>query len=149
MKVEFWGLLFSDILSQHSQQSLAIVWHAAIHGVTKSQTRLSHWSELNTYCIDAFTPSSSIRYQVPCYMLRFQRWNKTTPGDLSPAQLQLAAFLACHLSSYKPLLRLPRRLSCKESTCPYRRHRRCRVEPWIRKIPWREKCQPISVFLPG
>jgi len=22
-------------------------WHAAIHGVTKSQTRLSNWTELN------------------------------------------------------------------------------------------------------
>ena len=25
-------------------------WHAVIHGVTKSQTRLSDWTELNWYC---------------------------------------------------------------------------------------------------
>ena len=29
-----------------------------------------------------------------------------------------------------------------------RRHRRCRFDPWIGKIPWRWK-QPIPVFLPG
>ena len=22
-------------------------------------------------------------------------------------------------------------------------------DPWVRKIPWRRKCQPIPVFLPG
>ena len=27
--------------------------------------------------------------------------------------------------------------------------RRCRFSPWVRKIPWRRKWQPISVFLPG
>ena len=37
----------------------------------------------------------------------------------------------------------------KESTCQYRRHRRCRFSPWIGKISWRRKWQPIPVFLPG
>ena len=26
-------------------------WHAAVHGVSKSQTWLSDWTELNWYCI--------------------------------------------------------------------------------------------------
>ena len=26
---------------------------------------------------------------------------------------------------------------------------RCRFNPWVRKIPWRRKWQPTSVFLPG
>ena len=26
-------------------------WHAAVHGVTKSQTRLSNWNELNSYSV--------------------------------------------------------------------------------------------------
>ena len=25
----------------------------------------------------------------------------------------------------------------------------CRLEPWVRKIPWRRKWQPTPVFLPG
>ena len=30
-----------------------------------------------------------------------------------------------------------------------RRHRRCRFDPWVGKIPWRRKWQPTLVFLPG
>ena len=29
-----------------------------------------------------------------------------------------------------------------------RRHRRCRFDPWVGKIPWRRKWQPTPVFLP-
>ena len=29
-------------------------WHAAVHGVAKSQTRLSNWTELNNESIDGF-----------------------------------------------------------------------------------------------
>jgi len=43
-------------------------------------------------------------------------------------------------------LGLPRWLSGKESTCQCRR---CRLHPWVRKIPWRRKWQPTAVFLPG
>ena len=34
--------------------------------------------------------------------------------------------------------RLPRWLSGKESAC--QQHRRCRPDPWVKKIPWRRKC---------
>ena len=37
-------------------------------------------------------------------------------------------------------------LSGKEPICQCRR---CRFDPWIRKISWRRKWQPTSVFLPG
>ena len=37
----------------------------------------------------------------------------------------------------------------KESTCPCRRYRRCRFDPWVRRSPWSRKWQPILVFLPG
>ena len=36
--------------------------------------------------------------------------------------------------------------SGKEPTCQCRR---CRFDPWVRKIPWRRKWQPTLVFLPG
>ena len=39
--------------------------------------------------------------------------------------------------------------SGKESTCQCRRPRRCQLDPWVRKIPWRRKWQPTPVFLPG
>ena len=42
---------------------------------------------------------------------------------------------------------LPRCLSGKESACQCRRCRRCVFDPWVRKIPWSRKWQPIPVFL--
>ena len=39
--------------------------------------------------------------------------------------------------------------SNKEPTCLYRRCRRHRFNPWVRKIPWRRAWQPTPVFLPG
>ena len=41
---------------------------------------------------------------------------------------------------------LPRWLSGKESSCQGRRHW---FHPWVGKIHWRRKWQPISGFLPG
>ena len=38
--------------------------------------------------------------------------------------------------------------SDKEPACQYRRHERHRLDPWVRKIPWRRKWQPTPVFLP-
>ena len=40
-------------------------------------------------------------------------------------------------------------LDCKEPICQCKLDMRDVVEPWVRKIPWRRKWQPIPVFLPG
>ena len=37
----------------------------------------------------------------------------------------------------------------KEHTCQNRRHNRQAFNPWVRKISWRRKWQPTSVFLLG
>ena len=37
----------------------------------------------------------------------------------------------------------------KEPACQRRRRKRCRFNPWVRKIPWRRKWQPTPIFLPG
>jgi len=39
--------------------------------------------------------------------------------------------------------------SGKESACQSRRITKLRFDPWIGKIPWRRKWQPIPVLLPG
>ena len=44
---------------------------------------------------------------------------------------------------------LPSWLSGKEPACQCKRDRRWRFSPWVGKIPWRRKWQPIPVFLPG
>ena len=39
--------------------------------------------------------------------------------------------------------------SGKKPACQYRRCKRCGLDPWVRKIPWRRALQPTPVFLPG
>ena len=36
-----------------------------------------------------------------------------------------------------------------EPSCQFRRHKRCRFDPWLGKILWRRAQQPTPVFLPG
>ena len=50
---------------------------------------------------------------------------------------------------YTRLEGLLRWCSSEESVCQFRRCRRRRFDPWMGKIPWRKKWQPIPVFLPG
>ena len=38
--------------------------------------------------------------------------------------------------------------SGKELACQCSRRKRCRFDPWARKIPWRRAWQPTPVFLP-
>ena len=46
-------------------------------------------------------------------------------------------------------LDLPGSASGKEPGCQCRRHKRCRVNPWVGKIPWRRAWPPTPVFLRG
>jgi len=39
--------------------------------------------------------------------------------------------------------------SGKEPACQCRRHKRCGLDPWVRKITWRRAWQPTPVLLPG
>ena len=40
-------------------------------------------------------------------------------------------------------------VSGKEPACQCRRHKRCKFDPWVGRIPWRRAWHPILVFLPG
>ena len=62
------------------------------------------------------------------------------PGLPQSTPPQLVSF-CCSLP-----MRLPQRLRGKEPTCQCRRRG---FDPWVMKIPWRRKWQPISLFLPG
>ena len=97
-------------------------WQATVKGVAKSRTRLSY-------------------FIFPKYIENDEHAKSCTwvfIGDLSIAsktQRQLRGFLGS--------------VSSKESPCQFRRHRRCRFDPWIRMIPWRIKRKLALVFLPG
>ena len=43
----------------------------------------------------------------------------------------------------------PGGISGKEPSCQCTRLKRCRLDPWVGKIPWRRAWQPTPVFLPG
>ena len=36
----------------------------------------------------------------------------------------------------------------KKFPCQFRRYKRCRFNPWVKKMPWRRKWQPTPIFLP-
>ena len=44
---------------------------------------------------------------------------------------------------------LPGGTSGKDPACQCRRHRRCRFDPWVGKLPWSRAWQPTLVFLTG
>ena len=47
----------------------------------------------------------------------------------------------------KAILVFPVDASSEEPACQSRRPKRCRFNPWVRKIPWRRLWQPTPVFL--
>ena len=49
----------------------------------------------------------------------------------------------------KRLVGYPDGVSDREPACQCSRGKRCRLDPWVRKIPWRRTWQPTPVFLPG
>ena len=63
--------------------------------------------------------------------------------------LEQAQTLKLHVKSEAETRGLPGCLSGKESACQCKRSRRHRFDPWVRKVPWRSKWQPTTVFLPG
>ena len=62
---------------------------------------------------------------------------------------------SCYNGTFKKIkdvffmIGFPGGTSSKESTCQCRRHKRCRFDPWVGKIPWSRKWQPALVSLPG
>ena len=75
-------------------------WHAAVHGVAKSWTQLSDWTELNWMDSD-FPTTTSIRYRA---MVRAE-----SPGDLAEAMQLTMATLAWNLRNQWEEIRVCRK----------------------------------------
>ena len=100
-------------------------WRAAIHGVTKSRTRLSHWTELNWGCgccpwyctmfstIPDLYPAlpwwlRQLRICLQCRKLRFElwvrkipwrkEWQPILPGEFLGQRLDITEQLTLHFS---------------------------------------------------
>ena len=48
------------------------------------------------------------------------------------------------ISLFLYLTGFPGGISGKQPTCQCRRYKRCRFNPWVRKIPWRREWQPLQ-----
>ena len=62
---------------------------------------------------------------------------------------KLLTYWGRHIRTLYFLVGLPKWLCGKESSCHSKSLRRHRFNPWMRKISWRKKRQPIQIFLPG
>ena len=82
-----------------------------------------------------------IRKHFPRTFLHFMSTNISASTTLKTG-LCPKMYRSYHLSLMKEIA------SCRESTCQCRRHRRCRFDPWVGKIPWSGKWQAVPVFLP-
>ena len=79
------------------------------------------------------TPQTAAHQLPPSMGFSRQEYRSGVPLP-SPKKLGLAILIH----------RLPRQLSGKESTCQYKRSRRCGFDPWIRKIPGERNGNPIQ-----
>ena len=80
-------------------------------------------------------------------LFRSSRWLFCPPLPQDPPVPVLTDFPNPNFQEAGLPNRFPRRRSGKESACQCRRHKRCRFDPWVRKIPWSRKWQPTSAFL--
>ena len=139
------------------EEKLSFCWEWWAHGLTLWQLvpSCSHEAEPPEWGACVLNHFSHVwHFASPWASLRRpQRSREMIPADIIELQEQPCWKLsACGLSYHlhlKPqklqiLDRLTRWLSCKKSTCQWRRHRRLRCDPWARKTPWRRKCNSLQ-----
>ena len=114
-------------------------WWAAVHGVAKSRTWLSDFTF--TFHFHALEKAMAAHSGVLAWRI---------PGMGEPGGLtSMGSHRVRHNWSDLATLQQQAVLEGREPDCQYRRGKRCRFNPWLRKIPWRREWQPTPVFLPG
>ena len=87
--------------------------------------------------------------------LSFNMLRKTPAPGYSFQVLSLFLWVekdSTEISTIKPfwgISQVTQWLKKKKITCQCRRHKRCRFNPWVRKMPWSRKWQPTPIFFPG
>ena len=143
-------------------------WWATVHGATKSQRRLSDFtSTLLINGLPRWLSGKGSAHQagdvglIPGsgrspgegdgYLLRYSclenpmdrgAWWATVSGVAkSWKQLEQLSMHTCTICIGG--------VSGEKPACQCGRHKRCRFDPWVRKIPWRRAWQLTPVSLPG
>ena len=120
--------------------------------------------------VQLFAAPWTIAHQAPLSMAFSWHWYWRglpfpTPGHLPDPEIKPASLVSPALAGrfftteppgkaslsvlYVDIVGLPRWHNGKEFTCQCRRHKRCRFDPRVGKIPWSRKWQPDPVFVSG
>ena len=89
--------------------------------------------------LDIFTTGCLLTFSILIFIKKYQGTAYTVQ------QWYLSVCLSVYISPFLSIW-LPRWLSGKESSC---QRSICKFDPWVGKIPWSRKWQPIPVFLSG
>ena len=121
-------------------------WCAAIHGVAKSRTQLSDWTELKF---------PKVREYVKKIMGKiFPSLMKVKNPHIQISQQILSTWIMKKMTQKLTTIKLHKRdfpggTSGKEPACQCRTCMRCWLDPWVGMIPWRRTWRPTTVFFPG
>ena len=105
------------------------------------------WINLVHTCWSQILLSWTYVWKVP-YFFFFLNFLTFYVGILIPYLTGLRWCMSKRLFA-KSNMGFPGGSSGKEPTCQCRRCKRCGLDPWVGKIPWRSKGQPTLVVLPG
>ena len=119
-------------------------WRAAVHGVAKSRTRLSNWTELNWRTSRILLLDSQENH--PTEPRKPTPW--TAPQTLSsaPCSRLSPSFQMLEVLAFKGTrgVGFLDGASGKEPACQHRRHKNQGFNPWVKKIPWRSHGNPLQ-----
>ena len=93
--------------------------------------------------------------EVPFVRYHFRKFRELSPREKKFGKSGVPGSILLFIAKSRPTLcdpmdygpGFPDGSSGKDHTC--RKRKRCRFDPWVRKVPWRRSWQPTSVFVPG
>ena len=121
-------------------------WHAEIHGVAKSRTRLSDWCDLiwpHLYPFLYWWTFRLLPHSGYCKKCCSEYFSLQFSPDIC-TDVGLLYYMAdwlLHFQGTSIWISLM-------AEAPLRRHKRCGFNPLVGKIPWRKAWQPAPVFFP-
>ena len=128
LKLQYFGHQMQRASSLKKTLMLGKIWRQEEKGTTEDE--MDGWMASLTQWILAWARS-------------WRWWRTRKPGVLQSMESQSPTWLSDWTTATTGGAR------GKESPCQYRRHKRHRFNPWVRKIPWRRAWQPSPVLLPG